>query len=236
MSKIGVVAAITAEAACFFDDQRPAPRRIHHYRDFKVYVSGIGAARADAAAAILVADGVDALVSFGCAGALTEDMHPGDLILPESTLWASDETHSFDLKWHHRLYRECTKLCRTNSKPLVSADQPAATPACKRALRATTGAVAVDMESAAIARIARSARLPFACIRAIADPADLALPKSSLASIDPYGRTDFVELAKNLLWNPGDVFPMIMLGRAFRKALTTLTMVARIPALCFEPD
>ena len=57
----------------------------------------------------------------------------------------------------------------------------------KTSSRAQSGAVAVDMESAAVARITSEAGVPFACLRAISDDADTYLPESLLAVLEHGG-------------------------------------------------
>jgi nucleoside phosphorylase len=57
----------------------------------------------------------------------------------------------------------------------------------KRALRAETGALAVDMESHVAARVAARRGLPFAVVRVISDSADEALPPAAQIGMKPDG-------------------------------------------------
>ena len=60
-------------------------------------------------------------------------------------------------------------------------------PAAKRAAAAATDAVAVDMESAAIAAVAARARVPFVALRVVVDGLDDALPAGAERWIDERG-------------------------------------------------
>jgi adenosylhomocysteine nucleosidase len=57
----------------------------------------------------------------------------------------------------------------------------------KRALAAETGAIAVDMESAALAKVARDAAVPFAVVRAVSDRRDEDLPLDFNLFLRPTG-------------------------------------------------
>jgi adenosylhomocysteine nucleosidase len=61
-------------------------------------------------------------------------------------------------------------------------------PAAKRAAAAATGAIAVDMESAAIAGEAVRARVPFVAMRVVVDGLDDALPPRAESWIDERGQ------------------------------------------------
>ena len=73
-----------------------------------------------------------------------------------------------------------------------------ATVDAKRAAHAETGAVAVEMESAAIAAVATRAGVPFACVRAVLDPASSPLEDAGIF-IDPQtGAVRPMALARHL--------------------------------------
>ena len=57
----------------------------------------------------------------------------------------------------------------------------------KRALAAETDAIAVDMESAALAKVARDAAVPFAIVRAVSDTRDEDLPLDFNLFLRPTG-------------------------------------------------
>ena len=73
----------------------------------------------------------------------------------------------------------CGKLL-TSSRALASA-------AAKAAAFRETGAAAVDMESLAIAEVARSHELPFIAVRVIVDTAADIVPQAVIAASDSWG-------------------------------------------------
>ncbi|HXI88235.1 MAG TPA: hypothetical protein VNH64_12305, partial [Parvularculaceae bacterium] len=84
------------------------------------------------------------------------------------------------------------------------------------------GAVAVDMESHGAARAARSAGVPFAAIRAIADPASRALPPSALNAVAPDGSTKTLSVLWECAKAPGQFPALLQLGSDSEAALKTL--------------
>jgi adenosylhomocysteine nucleosidase len=97
----------------------------------------------------------------------------------------------------------------------------------KLRLNLTTGASLVDMESGAVAMVAAAARVPFAVLRAICDPADRALPPAALVALDTAGRLAATRLAMSLLVNPRQVMALFGLARdatAARRALRARAM------------
>jgi len=91
-----------------------------------------------------------------------------------------------------------------------------------------TGAIGVDMESAAVAAVAQEARVPFVAVRVVADSADILLPNSALNACDEFGRLNFLKLIRGLAGRPNELFPLIRLARDYRAARRTLTLVARL--------
>jgi adenosylhomocysteine nucleosidase len=100
---------------------------------------------------------------------------------------------------------------------------PIADPAAKAALHATTGAAAVDMESALVARAAERHGLPFAILRAIADPAHCALPPAALAAMRADGAIDVAAVLRALGREPRQLPALIRLALDSRRAFGALT-------------
>jgi adenosylhomocysteine nucleosidase len=105
---------------------------------------------------------------------------------------------------------------------IVGADAPVVEAAGKAALFAASGAVAVDMESAIVARVAQRHNIPFAILRVIADPAGRSLPKSSLSAMGPDGEIDVVGLFVGLIADPGQLFALARLAADARRAFSVL--------------
>jgi nucleoside phosphorylase len=114
-----------------------------------------------------------AVLSTGFSGALTEEHHTGDIILAteivdaQGSRWPATWPEELPAgEWRPPLHRH----------PVLTVPRLVGTPEEKRALGRQTGAAAVDMESAVLARLCRRRDVPFGCVRVILD--DLHTPLS----------------------------------------------------------
>jgi hopanoid-associated phosphorylase len=222
---VAVLTGLRAEARCL--------RRL----DLRIVCSGGSAERARIEAARLVAEGAAGLVSFGLAGGLAADLRPGDLLLPELVLSPEGRSVPTDSGWRERLEsRFAQGRLRARRGSLVGSDHVLATPAAKRGLRETTGALAVDMESHALAAAATAAGVRFVVVRAIADPCDRVIPQAALETLTPDGRIHLSGTLGSVLREPGQLIALLRLGRDSAAALATLRRVARLggPDLGFD--
>ncbi|MFP4003003.1 MAG: hypothetical protein ACLFV8_04440, partial [Alphaproteobacteria bacterium] len=85
-----------------------------------------------------------------------------------------------------------------------------------------SGAAAVDMESHAVARAARERGLPWAAIRAVADPANRTIPATAMAGLAPDGTARPWRVIRELTARPQDLPALIRLGRDAQAGLATL--------------
>jgi adenosylhomocysteine nucleosidase len=189
-------------------------------------LSGIGANRARVAAQALLEKGATALVSWGSAGGLMPALPPGSLVLPERILVADQSVYPVDPIWHEGLCSRLKGYVDPHRGVLVQSTVVLTSRAEKAALLRRTGAVAVDMESASIAQVAKEAGIPFMAIRAIADGAQMDIPRSALDSIDEFGRVRPMSLLSLMARHPVELFVLLRMGRNFRAAKTTLARVA----------
>jgi hypothetical protein len=130
----------------------------------------------------MVAAGATRLLSFGLAGGLDPTLAPGTLVLASDVIcdgvWLPT-----DARW-----RGSFAATDWVQGPLLAADAPLLDRHAKLAAFAATGAVAVDMESGAVARVAAQAGLPFVAVRAVADPAWRSVPERLVRAVDGQGR------------------------------------------------
>lgn len=195
-------------------------------------VVGIGAESAENVAAGLGAAGMGALISFGLAGGLDPALPPGTLVVAEAVVTLAGEC-----------FAAAPALITALITPLVS---PLVTPlggatagtilaspgivgesAEKARLFAATGAVAVDMESGAVARAAARHGIPFAVLRAIGDPAGRDLPAAAKAAFGAGGGVAVWPLLSSLAADPGQIPALIALARETRLAMRGLRDAAR---------
>ena len=93
---------------------------------------------------------------------------------------------------------------------ILSVDRVIVTAAEKRAVRAKTGAIAVEMESAAAEAKAREWGLPFRCIKAVSDTAGDDMPLDFNAYRDAQGRFRRPAIARAALRHPFTILPGLM--------------------------
>jgi adenosylhomocysteine nucleosidase len=97
----------------------------------------------------------------------------------------------------------------------------------KRRLRATHHAIAADMESAALASVAKKYHVPFIAIRAISDHLELDLPDCVNKSMDKEGQVQPLRVLGHVAWHPAQWRALLQLGCGFRSAQKTLENVVR---------
>jgi adenosylhomocysteine nucleosidase len=190
-----------------------------------VYVSGPGRAGAYAAAERAIAAGASALISFGLAGGLGPEASTGRLVLPTSVASVDGEWRS-DAAWRNRLANVLEKECPSIDCLLYSADRVLTTRDEKASLRALSGACAVDMESAAIAKAATEAGVAFVALRVIADGPDDELPAKVEALVTEEGRTNYRAVV-GFFVSPSQLRLLFGLAVKSRLARKQLTKVVR---------
>jgi adenosylhomocysteine nucleosidase len=147
-----------------------------------------------------------ALVSAGFCGALSPELRVGDLVAPDEVRdEASGESFAPD--------PEMLAAAPGARGTLVSAVRLARTPAD----RARLDGLAVDMESAALARASRAAGIPFLALRAVTDETRHRLPDFD-GLMDAAGRLTPGAGLLYFLRHPRDVPALVRLGPAVREA------------------
>lgn len=194
-------------------------------------ISGMGGAAARSAADTLIDAGVRALASWGMAGGLDPTLAPGTVCLPEEVTTPDGKPLRTTDYWRERLGCALSGREAVHRGRLLTVGSPVGSPADKAALHAQTGAVAVDMESAAVAEVARGRGLPFIAVRVIVDGAHDVLPRTIAAAADQSGEVHLWQLIGALARTPADLAPMIRLARRYRSASRSLAAVARTAPL-----
>jgi adenosylhomocysteine nucleosidase len=170
-----------------------------------VVAGGGTAAGAAEAAARLIRDGADALISFGLAGGLDPALRPGALAIPRQVRHGS-----FDYPCDPILL---ARLRGPTVERLLAAAEVVALPAAKQRLFRETGAAALDIESGRVAQEAAASNIPFAVLRAICDPASFRLPHVALVALDSNGRIRPARVAGALLARPHHLGATLALAR-----------------------
>jgi adenosylhomocysteine nucleosidase len=149
--------------------------------------------------------GVAGVVSFGLCGALDPALKVGDLVIGESVADAGD-CYGADANWTARI---AALLPDAWVGRFASAARPVASVAEKAELRQSTGAIAVDLESFPVAKLARWFGVPFAVIRAVSDAADRALPPAAQVGLGVDGRPAIGPVFASLKSNPWQIGALI---------------------------
>jgi len=165
-----------------------------------------------------IAEGGEALISFGLAAGLAPHMVAGTCIIGREVVHGGI-CYSANLMWASRLK---TAIARAEMARIAGVDRPLSDVSEKRALHAETGAVAADMESHIVGRIAAESGLPFAILRVIADPAERQLPPAALVGMRRDGAIDFRAVLGSLVANPSQLPALMQLTVDTGRARATL--------------
>jgi adenosylhomocysteine nucleosidase len=177
----------------------------------EILVTGMGRKNSDRAISQRLSENPPVLVlTCGFAGALNPELKLGDVLFD-----ADAETGISEL-----LQQARAKPAKFHCAPRV-----ATTVAEKTALRQSTGADAVEMESGVIREICRKKKIPSATIRVISDAAydDLPLDFNALMTADD--TLSFPKLALALIKSPGKIPLLMQLQKNTRLAAQKLADV-----------
>jgi adenosylhomocysteine nucleosidase len=165
-------------------------------RVYWLVATGIGPGAADkVASTVLNRQKAALVVSTGFAGSLATEAAVGDVVVATSVM-----SGTFDGGWQGGASLNCADTLLRNllvasaamgvavkRGAMVSLSGVLCRAADKQQLGRVTGAIAVDMESAAIAIVAKRHDVPFVVVRAISDAADENLPLDFNVFLKPCG-------------------------------------------------
>jgi adenosylhomocysteine nucleosidase len=165
-----------------------------------------------------IAEGGRAIISFGIAAGLGSAMAPGACLVGGEVVHAG-RSYGADATWAARLE---DRLGGTGPVTVAGVDHPLTSVAEKRALHVHSGAVAADMESHIVARLATRHGLPFAVLRVIADSAEQDIPPAALAGMGSDGEIDILGVLGSLVKDPSQLPGLLRLAVAARAAMAGL--------------
>ena len=187
-------------------------------------LGGIGRVAAAAAAQALVDAGVSALMTFGMAGGLDPKLTPGSVVIPCELLSSDGARYAACSAWREQVAAAVGPWCAVTEGNLLTSSHALETPADKAEAFRTTGAAAVDMESAVVAQIAAKHNLPFIAVRVIVDTAADVLPRAVVAA-SRAGRVRFARLIGGLILAPREIGSLIRLAQRYRIAMRSLSAI-----------
>lgn len=199
---------------CFAVEQEAGPLRqlIRQQSGIQVLLTGMGQKNAEAALRRVLALGrPEWVLTCGFAGGLDPALPVCTVVFP-----AEDQPDSAEAMVAAGA-RPARFLCV--ERILVTKEE-------KAALRQSTGADVVEMESAAIRAVCEAFQIPCATVRVISDAADEDLPLDfGLLLMTPDLKLNYLRLARALLANPGKIPALIRLQRQTRRAANKLAEV-----------
>ncbi len=150
---------------------------------------------------------LDLVLSVGLAGSTGADLKMGDVSCATEVIDAQTGER-FSLTDGDRKLHLATALHTAGS-------------AEKARLRATYGALLVDMEAATVARLAAMRALPLCCIKAVSDTADAVLPEID-RFVDADGQLQIARFGAYLATQPRYWRPVVQLAKGSKLASAAL--------------
>ena len=227
MSGIGVIVALPPEIPAEFVRFDDRPRVEMH--SFTIYTftlaatqhvavqAGVGHIRAAEGARLLIRRfSPQGLLSFGFAGGLAPELTRGTLIIGTEVVYqdcsnqGTVASRALVEQFHAAAVAEKLQVQRGR---LVTSRHIVPDPSSKAELRDTSGACAVDMETAGIAEVAVEAGLPWAAVRAIVDGATDTLSPACIATLREDGHVAIGRLLRASCRSPRLLWHMLRLAR-----------------------
>jgi adenosylhomocysteine nucleosidase len=177
-------------------------------RHFEQEVWGPGFADLSEFVGRAAADGCRGIVSFGVAGGLGSDLRSGGIVVG-SEIVGSDGSIPTDDVWSAWLL---SAIPTAVYAPIAGIDFPISARATRSELRLRSGALAADMESHLIARLAVANSMRFVALRVVIDAAGRNIPPTALACVSRDGETSRWQLSRLLLGRPSDTLDVIKLS------------------------
>ncbi|HZO82879.1 MAG TPA: hypothetical protein VFB33_14375 [Candidatus Binataceae bacterium] len=164
------------------------------------------------------------IIAVGVAGALRETLRVGDIVLADKLIVDPPHDAAIIALPSADLARFAAVLARQDVKfatgPILTVPQVLETSAAKRSAAAASGALAVDMESAAVAAAAHRRGLRFACVRAVFDTLDEEVVGAGLAG--PDGEVKPLAAAGFILRHPAAILQLPAMLRSMNRAAAAL--------------
>ncbi|MGE4290755.1 MAG: hypothetical protein AB7E32_00970 [Desulfovibrio sp.] len=201
---------------------------------------GPGPERALAAGRELATQGAGVLLCAGVASGIDPETRCGELLLGntvcllhENLPLAVPNDAPSSVETALRLLAEAKMPAR--SRPLLTTANPLLDAEERRHWFETTGAAAVDTESAGVALAAMEAKLPFLAVRAVSDSVSQPVSKEMIAACDNGAIGSAFGLIRTILQRPSLFGEFWRAGREYARALDALKKARKaLFQACFE--
>jgi nucleoside phosphorylase len=221
------VRALPRTCVLFALPQERKAFRVTPSANLRIETSGAGAVNSTNAAATILQEcdpNQQLLIICGFGGALIRSLQPGDLVVASSVI---DASKGLELKsppiLPERAIIDSALALESNgfglhTGALVTADRVLITAQEKRNWHEHTGAVVVDMETAAAVNVAIAAGFQWLALRAVTDESDQDMPLDFNNIADANGTVSPLKVALATLLHPASIPGMIRLGSAANRA------------------
>ena len=206
---------------------------------FTVIGHGIGHKRAREVArhAFDQISGAELVIGTGVVGALSSGLKPGDLILADRVLalrpdaGSAEHVAAADEERVRNIGRSLAMAgIEYSTGALLTSRRVLTTGAEKRRAKESTGAIAVDMETAALAAEAAASGIPFVALRAVLDEVDDEVFGAEIA--DENGAVRPAAAVSYMLKNPGAMLKIPRMVRNLSRA--TAAIADALTAIAYE--
>jgi adenosylhomocysteine nucleosidase len=168
----------------------------------------------------------DVVLSTGCAGGLASGLVAGDVIIAEDVVTADGNSRPLSIPWRERYGRASDAAGLRSRRGTILSNAAIVTATDdKRRLAGGAGALAVEMEAAAIAGWATETGVPFAAARVILDCAEMPIAADVAALTTGAGSVSPRRLLAALARRPAivrDLLAVASAARTCRRALADL--------------
>jgi adenosylhomocysteine nucleosidase len=208
-----------------------AEARLLRPLDGTILVGGGDPGRLESELSRALGDGAGAVVSIGLAAGLAPLLLPGALVIPDQIVFGSMR-YETDPDWNERLR---AVLPAAERSPLAGVEAPLCSSSDKAAHHAATAAVAADMESHRVARVALGCGRPFVAVRVICDPAGRGLPPAARIGMRADGGVNVTGVLVSLLGRPRQLPALWRIALDARIAMAALARAAQAVASLATP-
>jgi adenosylhomocysteine nucleosidase len=242
---IGLIAAMPEEIAPLISRVGPVTQekltgfRLYRFtcgdKNVVLIESGIGAQRAEQATrALLGATAPDVILNFGFGGAVLPGPNVGDIVMADRLLLYQERLFTDQAGLSPELSEELASLlelhCRGKSYPFhrgtfVTSGEIVGKQIIAGLLPVTAATPVLEMETAAVAEVARSRNVPLAAIRAISDGSEEELDFSIADLTDRAMRISVRKVLWTIAKKPRIIPQLVRLGRNSRLAGENLATV-----------
>jgi len=203
-------------------------------QNFDIRISGSNPNRAGELARAQIEAGCSGLISFGVAGAIDPSLNSGDLIVADQILTLEGGVLQTSNQWRSQFVKLAVGFENVFTGPMFGIDFILKKASQKKEIFSRTSALAVDMESHQIGRVANDNCVPFLVVRAILDSAIMDIPESAINIIDYNGKPKLLSILLKLIKRPEDFSKLFTLSRSHSLALASLQRASFIASLALR--